>query len=107
MLVSTFGIKIHYGHPSIHDKSSWFVSYKFVEALWESLNKNRPEHFIEIAALGTIADVGPLTDENRYIVKSGLENLSNTNHVGLKVLTENLGLTDNKIDVAVNNLMSF
>ena len=75
------------------------LSYKFVEALWESLNKNRPEDLLEIAALGTIADVGPLTDENRYIVKSGLEGLSNTNHLGLKVLIRSLGLTDNKIDV--------
>ena len=45
------------------------LSYKLVEALWADFGKPFPEHLLEIAALGTVADVGPLTGENRYIVK--------------------------------------
>lgn len=42
--------------------------------------------YIELAAIGTIADVVRLTDENRAIVKHGLSRLSNGAHVGLQAL---------------------
>ncbi len=42
--------------------------------------------YIELAAIGTIADVVSMTDENRVIVKHGLYRLSNGAHVGLQAL---------------------
>ena len=74
------------------------LSYKLVEALWADLGKPLPEHFLEIAALGTVADVGPLTGENRYIVKRGLELLNSTCHPGIEALIERSGLEKGKID---------
>ncbi len=46
----------------------------------------------KIAALGTIADVAPLIDENRTIVRIGLEGLSDSRNPGLRTLLRNLKL---------------
>ncbi|MBN2796681.1 MAG: single-stranded-DNA-specific exonuclease RecJ [Clostridia bacterium] len=42
--------------------------------------------FVDIAALGTVADIAPIVDENRIITKIGLELIQNTKHIGLKTL---------------------
>ena len=50
------------------------------------------ENYGEIAAIGTVADLVPLTGENRTIVKAGLENIGNTERVGLSSLIEIAGI---------------
>ena len=47
---------------------------------------------LPLAALGTIADVVPLTAENRIIARHGLALLKDTSHVGLRTLIESAGL---------------
>jgi single-stranded-DNA-specific exonuclease len=44
--------------------------------------------FLELVALGTIADLVPLTGENRILVASGLERLNQTQRPGLRALKE-------------------
>ncbi len=44
--------------------------------------------FMDLAAMGTVADLGPLTGENRLIVKEGLKRLAQTKWVGLKKLMQ-------------------
>jgi len=44
------------------------------------------ENYSDFIALGTIADVMPLLDENRIIVKHGLTLLKNTKNIGLAAL---------------------
>ena len=44
--------------------------------------------FADLAAIGTIADVMPITDENRMIVKFGLAMLEKTDRIGLQSLME-------------------
>ncbi len=51
------------------------------------------EH-LDLVALGTVADVVPLVDENRIMVKHGLKKLSRTSKVGIKILKEKAGLSD-------------
>lgn len=52
------------------------------------------EQFGDLAALATIADVMPLTGENRYIVRRGLELLANTERMGLISLIAVCGIPE-------------
>jgi len=55
--------------------------------------------FVKIAAIGTLADVVPLTGENRVIAKLGLGLLSAGPHkVGVRALLDVCGLTGKEID---------
>jgi single-stranded-DNA-specific exonuclease len=55
--------------------------------------------FVKIAAIGTLADVVPLTGENRIIAKLGLGMLSAGPHkIGLRSLLDVCGLTGKEID---------
>lgn len=47
---------------------------------------------LDLAAMGTVADLGPLLSENRAIVKRGLKSLKQTNWPGLKSLMQNASL---------------
>ncbi len=48
--------------------------------------------FFDLVAIGTVADVSPLTGDNRTMVKYGLQLLSNTQKVGLRALMDISGL---------------
>jgi len=52
---------------------------------------------LPLAALGTIADVVPLSGENRIIARHGLEGLVTTPLPGLRALIESAGLRGDKI----------
>lgn len=75
------------------------VVYKLVEALYGRLGRDMDESLLELVALGTVADVAPLTGENRYLVREGLKRLNYTSHPGLKALIEKAGLKPGHIDV--------
>jgi len=68
------------------------VAFKFAKALIDSskLSKENKQNlsyrFLDLAAIGTVADCVRLTGENRILVKKGLEILSNTNRIGLSSL---------------------
>ncbi|NIA02031.1 MAG: single-stranded-DNA-specific exonuclease RecJ [Nitrospirae bacterium] len=62
------------------------VALKLAQALMPAEESFSP--LIDLAALGTVADLGSLKGENWYIVKKGLENLMNTKWVGLKKIME-------------------
>jgi len=80
------------------------VALKLVQALLgESEGKGaKPdlfESFIKMAAIGTMADVVPLTGENRVIAAFGLEALSRGPHgTGLEALLEESGLVGKRLD---------
>lgn len=54
---------------------------------------------LEYTAIATICDVVDLIDENRIIVKKGLELLNNTENIGLKALIKETGVEDKEIGV--------
>ncbi|MDO5123962.1 MAG: single-stranded-DNA-specific exonuclease RecJ [Eubacteriales bacterium] len=56
------------------------------------------DEFSDLAALGTIGDIVSLTDENRVIVKRGIESIKNTQRVGIKALLQKAGCTDKPIN---------
>lgn len=73
------------------------LAFKLMQGLYKILGKPMPESLLELVALGTIADVVPLVDENRYLVKEGLERLGRTERLGLVELYRNSGLTGKPI----------
>ena len=74
------------------------LAYKLIEGLWMSLGRETPEHFLELAALGTVADVAPLSGENRFIVKRGLELMRSTSHPGIRALLMLSGANRRELD---------
>lgn len=68
------------------------VAYKLCQALAQS----RLIEELDLVTLGTIADVVPLTGENRIFVKEGLKVLSQTKRPGLKAMIENAGIKNKK-----------
>lgn len=52
---------------------------------------------LDLATLGTVADVVPLTGENRVIAKTGLQYIQDAARTGLKSLIEVSGLRERKI----------
>lgn len=77
------------------------VAFKLVLALAMKLNKNTGEVFqkyVDLAAIGTIADVVPLVGENRVIVDKGLKVLENPTRPGIRALLEVAGVASKKIN---------
>lgn len=66
------------------DLSGVGVAYKLCQAIRDEVLAED----LDLVSLGTIADVVPLTGENRVIVKAGLLRLSETQRPGLKALME-------------------
>ena len=76
------------------------VAFKLVLALAMKLGLNTGEVFdryADLAAIGTIADVVPLVDENRIIVSKGLDALQEPHRPGLRALFEVAGVADKKV----------
>lgn len=65
------------------------VAFKLLELLYKKLDKPIPHKVIELLLLGTVADVVPLTGENRYWVRHGLQLLNQQESVSFRVLKEN------------------
>ncbi len=67
------------------------VAYKLAQALIE----NVPDYFKALVAIGTIADLVSLTDENRSLVKQGLKVLNDQCPTSVKALLKEAGYNDN------------
>jgi single-stranded-DNA-specific exonuclease len=64
------------------------VAFKLATALLQRI----PEELLEMVALGTIADLVPLVDENRIFVSYGLKRINLRQHVGMAALLEVAGI---------------
>jgi single-stranded-DNA-specific exonuclease len=73
------------------------VAFKLVQALiaglsWPAERLQRVTgSFLKMVAIATVADVVPLTGENRVIVKHGLDRLSEVRNPGLRALLDTAG----------------
>lgn len=54
--------------------------------------------YADLVTIGTVADVVPLTGENRYIVRTGLAMIENTERPGLAALLRESGASERKIN---------
>jgi single-stranded-DNA-specific exonuclease len=64
------------------------VAFKVAHALLGDV----PSHLLDVVAIGTIADLVPLTGENRLLVVWGLQQLQETNRIGLRALFKQCGI---------------
>lgn len=69
------------------------VAFKLACALLEEVQVE----LLDLVAIGTIADMVSLTDENRIMVQYGLEVLRNTQRIGLQELFEIAGIASSDI----------
>lgn len=72
------------------------VTFKLIHALSISMNLPSESYlkYLDIVCLGTVADIVPLIEENRVIVKYGLEYIQKTKNIGLKALINLSGYTE-------------
>lgn len=73
------------------------LAYKLVCALSRDAGSGSSEEFLDLVAIGTVADVVPQVGENRILTKLGLSKLSGTKRRGLKALMEAAGLQNKDI----------
>jgi single-stranded-DNA-specific exonuclease len=76
------------------------VAFKLAHAIltgagWSSTKLYRVlESFLKLVAIATVADIVPLTGENRVIVKHGLNGLGDVRNPGLRALLDAAGFAD-------------
>ncbi len=68
------------------------VAFKLVCAASDKSENELLDEYSDLVALGTIADVVPLRDENRVIASRGIEKLSKNPNTGLAAVISTLGL---------------
>jgi single-stranded-DNA-specific exonuclease len=75
------------------------VALKFLQALFGATQKEGDwEDFLDLVALGTVADMVPLSGENRYLVRRGLEVLNESQRIGVRELVRCAGLEMGRLD---------
>lgn len=76
------------------------VAFKFLQGLAQWMPEISSELFsnLDLVAFGTVADIVPLLEENRILVKYGLQQLNRTQNIGLRSLIEVAGLKGREIN---------
>lgn len=90
-------------NPQRPDCEYWFwwicwavVAWKFAIEIWKELkwedyaNEFIRDKYIELAWLSTVADIMPLVDENRIIVKEALRKIKNTENPWIKAILKEM-----------------
>lgn len=79
---------------------AWLFCYSMTVHLGSNKKiQQQAFHTIDLAAFATIADLAPLVDSNRAIVKIGLETLRKTNRIGLVALISESQINQKTIGV--------
>jgi len=74
------------------------IAFKLLCALVDKTGEGvNPFDYIDLVALGTVADIVPLTGENRVLTVYGLEKINKNPVPGIKALTEVQGVSNKKL----------
>jgi single-stranded-DNA-specific exonuclease len=73
------------------------VAYKLLNAISLALTGETAEGFLDLLALGSLADNVPLVGENRRLVKAGLRMLSGSANIGVKALMDRVGVEGGRL----------
>jgi len=70
------------------------VAYKLAQALFIHLGRVQEmgESWLDLVAIGTVADMAPLIEENRFLVRKGLETIRKGPRIGLQELCRVAGV---------------
>lgn len=98
-------------HPALSEKYNfkqicattvvWYLVCELIEkAEKEKLLKTEinAEVYLDLVALGTVCDIMPLVDQNRILLKHGVDKIQNTINPGLKELLINAGVFSQEIE---------
>ena len=77
------------------------LAFKLVQGIHDYYGRTWDRSLLELAALGTIADLVPLLDENRYLVAEGLAEMAKTSRPGLQALYRQAGVLGNFLNTEV------
>ena len=73
------------------------VAWKLARALAEESGR-KYEKGIDLVALATVADLVPLVDENRTLVRAGLDRMRTSPRVGVKALMDAASVSQDQVD---------
>ena len=74
------------------------IAYKLAEAMCRTFQTNSFRNSLDLVAIGTIADMAPLTADNRYLVREGLKVIRKTKRPGIINLCEAAGYSVDRVD---------
>lgn len=75
------------------------LAFKIVQAIYQrrGLEEERAEEWLDLVALGTVADVVPLTGENRALVRAGLRRIRQGPRPGVASLSNVAGVMSSRL----------
>ncbi len=74
------------------------VAFKFLEALYQGMGKSEQlGNYLDLVALGTVADMMPMLGENRYLVKQGLKVICQNPRPGIIEMASLAGISSDYI----------
>ncbi len=82
------------------------LAYKITQAMFMEAQRRgykggegwRPEDWLDLVAIGTVADIAPLRGENRALVTQGLVRLNHPTRPGLQALYAETGITPGRVN---------
>lgn len=93
--------KLGDGPPDFAGLASCGLAFTTLRALYAAAGRSLDaERFLDLAALGTVADMVPLMGENRRLVRDGLKVLSRSHRPGVRALLAAAGLGGQTVDAA-------
>ncbi|WP_082729416.1 single-stranded-DNA-specific exonuclease RecJ [Leptotrichia sp. oral taxon 847] len=98
MEILTINPKISKSYPNKYLSGSG-VAFKVACAVYErfGISKKTLYDYLDIVMIGTVADVVPMVNENRFIIKKGLNNIKKTKIKGLKYIINYLKINPKNI----------
>ena len=98
MEILTINPKISKSYPNKY-LSGAGVAFKVACAIYErfGMSKKILYEYLDIVMIGTVADVVPMVNENRFIIKKGLNNIKKTKIKGLKYIINYLKINPKNI----------
>ena len=75
------------------------VAFKIASAVAKHLNLDESfiNEYIDLVAIGSAADIVPLADENRVLMRAGLKLINETSRAGLQALIKSSGMQNKEI----------